>query len=69
MPALTNRSERESMSPAEKAWQDRRILRRIKEGASITKLRGMGISETRANEVAKQHGLTIAKAVPGTRRW
>lgn len=60
-------SERTSMPETEKAKQDRRLLRAIKSGMHRTQLRELGVTDTRIDKLAAEHGLTIAKGMG--RRW
>lgn len=54
--------ERAGLSPAEKAKQDRRIMRAIQQGMSIERMKKLyGFTPGRVKEVATAHGLEIAK--------
>jgi predicted nucleic acid-binding protein len=54
-------TERENLSPSERAKQERRIARYIQQGLTLSELvRGLAISETTARKVAAQFGLKIA---------
>ena len=71
MPSMPReyRTEREGLSPAEKAKQDRRLARAIQDGIPIGILmRRYAVTQTRVRKVAEQCGLEIAKAKRGT-RW
>lgn len=57
----TVRSEREQVSVAEKAKQDRRIARAIQQGWTMNRLtHSMKMPQARIKEIAAKYGLEIA---------
>ena len=61
-------SEREGLPEAEQVKRDRRLIRAIKSGRSVTDLsRAFGIPETRIRKFADANGLTIARGAGGNR--
>lgn len=61
-----HRSERESLSPLEKAKQDRRIARAIQQGMPLNRLmRTFAVTEVRVTKVATALGLQIVKGKGG----
>ncbi len=64
----TTYSERQVMPDTERVKQDRRIIRAIKSGRSLAELmRAFALGEARIVNLAKEHGLTIARGSGGNR--
>ncbi len=56
------------MPDVERVKQERRLVRAISSGRTLTQLmRAFRLSEARIKDVAKEHGLTIARGSGGNR--
>ncbi len=61
-------SQRVGLSDAELVKLERRLVRAIQSGRSITQLiRAFRLSDTKIKDVAHKHGLTIARGSGGNR--